>query len=442
MKNYKTFLISAYLIGLHHFGYAQKKPDLLTSSEKIETTKSVGRIINENYIFPEVADKIVALLDGKLKNGEYKAVKDPSEFAEMLTKDIQSFNHDRHLRVLFEPQRIAEQKKVISAEDRLRLEQDYIEELKRKNYFFKEVKILEGNIGYIDFRRFRDPIYAAQTAISALNFLSNTEAIIIDLRYNGGGSPKMVQLISSYFFGDEPVHLNSIYKRKNKQDKQYWTLPYIDGNKNPDAHLYILTSKMTFSGAEEFAYNLKHLKRAILIGESTGGGAHPGGRIAANDKFNVWTPTGRSINPITGTNWEGVGVIPHIQTSAQEALLAAHIKALDSLKTESEDLNQKKYYQWHLQILEAKRKPASVALSTLKTYVGDYGIRNISLEDGSLYYQRKNATRYKLIPVDQTTFIMNEFQDFRVQFSKSNNEVVALLGLNEDGTSTEYKKTK
>ena len=198
--------------------------------------------------------------------------------------------------------------------------------LKRNNYFFKEVKILEGNIGYLDFRKFREPEYGIETVVSAMGFLSNTDAIIIDLRNNGGGSPNMVQFICSYFFKDESVHLNSIYKRM------------------PDVPLYILTSNRTFSAAEEFSYNLQKLNRAVIIGETTGGGAHPGGRIKATNKFNVWTPTARSINPITNSNWEGIGVVPDINIPANEALIEAHLEALDSLKRVNTDAESKEYY--------------------------------------------------------------------------------------------------
>lgn len=439
---HKTILTIALLIGAINLGSAQKNKALLIDSEKVETIKAIGNIINENYIFPEVSEKIIHLLNGKLKNGEYESIKDPHEFAEVLTSDIQSFNHDIHLRVLFEPERIAEEGIAISTEDSLKLEQKYISTLKKNNYYFKETKILEGNIGYLDLRTFRDPKYAGATAVSAMTFLSNSDAIIIDLRNNGGGTPKMVQLIASYFFSNEAVHLNSVYKRKENITKQFWTLPHVTGKRMPDIPLYILTSRSTFSAAEEFCYDLQNLNRAIIIGETTGGGAHPGGRIKATDKYNVWTPTGRAINPVTNTNWEGVGVKPHIKTSAQEAFLTAHIKALDSLKNVNKDKNTKKYYEWHLKSLNAKKNPVNVDLSTLKTYTGNFGMRTISVEDGKLYYQRKNSMKYALIPIGNDTFMMEEKSHFRIQFLFKNNKVHAINTLKEDGSSHRYEINK
>ena len=180
-------------------------------------------------------------------------------------------------------------------------------------------------------RGFSDVEYGGETAVAAMNFLSNADAIIIDLRNNGGGSPAMIQLISSYLFDSNPVHLNNFYWRPTDSNSQTWTLPHVSGTRSPDTPLYILTSSGTFSAAEEFSYNLKNLERATLIGETTGGGAHPGGSLIATERFMVWVPTGRAINPITNTNWEGSGVIPHIKTSAREALDKAYTIALEQL---------------------------------------------------------------------------------------------------------------
>lgn len=439
MKKLKLFLILISLTYSFNYVFGQEINSPLTNDEKIRTIKSIGDIINDNYIFPDVSKKITLLLNDKLKNGEYDRITEPFEFAKKITEDIQSFNQDRHLRVFYEPKRIAEEDKVISTEDSIRFEQDYIVSLKKNNYFFKEVKILEGNIGYLEFRRFRDPDYGIETVVSAMGFLSNTDAIIIDLRNNGGGSPNMVQFICSYFFKDESVHLNSIYKRKQNITKQYWTLPYVPGKRMPHVPIYILTSNRTFSAAEEFSYNLQKLNRAVIIGETTGGGAHPGGRIKATDKYNVWTPTARSINPITNSNWEGIGVAPDINIPANEALIEAHLKALDSLKRLNTDEKSQEYYKWYLEMVKTKNSPVNIVLSTLKSYVGNYGIRTISLENGNLYYQRENTMKYKLTPMTNDTFIIEELPDFRIQFILKNNKVVALKGLNKDGTSSEYK---
>ncbi len=145
------------------------------------------------------------------------------------------------------------------------------------------------------------------------------DAIIFDLRENGGGDPKMVAMISSYLF-DKPTHLNDLYNRKEDFTTQYWTLPYVPGNTLADKLAFVLTSKSTFSGAEEFTYNLKNMKRATVVGETTGGGANPAEGHWIDDHFMIGVPFARAVNPISKKNWEGTGVEPDVSVKASEAL--------------------------------------------------------------------------------------------------------------------------
>jgi retinol-binding protein 3 len=167
----------------------------------------------------------------------------------------------------------------------------------------------------------------------ASNFLANSDALILDLRKNGGGAPSMVALVCSYLFPAEPVvHLNDLYMRPENSTHQWWTLPYVPGKRFVRKPVYVLTSKRTFSAAEECTYNLQKLDRAIIVGETTGGGAHPGGPQPIVDKFVIWVPMGRAINPVSKTNWEGTGVKPDIEVPAELALKTAQIEALKKLQ--------------------------------------------------------------------------------------------------------------
>ena len=170
------------------------------------------------------------------------------------------------------------------------------------------------------------------TAVAAMNFLSNVDAIIFDLRENGGGDPKMIALISTYLFGKR-THLNDLWERKGDATDQYWTLPYVPGKRLEDKPVCVLTSKQTFSGAEEFSYNLKNLKRATLVGETTGGGAHPVSGHRIDDHFMIGVPFARAINPISKTNWEGKGVEPDVKVTASDALTTAEKLALEKVNT-------------------------------------------------------------------------------------------------------------
>jgi len=183
-----------------------------------------------------------------------------------------------------------------------------------------------------------DEELGADTVAAAMNFVNNTDALIIDMRSNGGGNPAMVALVCSYLFGAEPVHLNDLYWREGDSTHQWWTLPYVPGKRYGDKRpVYLLTAKRTFSAAEEFTYNLKNLKRATIIGETTGGGAHPGGVFRINEHFGMFVPTGRAISPITKTNWEGTGVTPDISVPADQALLVARSMALKKQLTNVTD---------------------------------------------------------------------------------------------------------
>jgi tetratricopeptide (TPR) repeat protein len=191
-----------------------------------------------------------------------------------------------------------------------------------ENYGFQKIEVLEGNIGYVDFRYFASPVKATDRVVAAMSFLKYTDAIIYDLRKNGGGNPEMIQLMCSYLF-DKKIHLNSLYWRDGDRIVEYWTLDQIEGVRLPDIPVYVLTSHYTFSGAEEFTYNLKTRKRATIIGETTGGGANPGGMFPITKNFGMFIPEGRAINPVTGTNWEGTGVEPDIKVAADSALSVA-----------------------------------------------------------------------------------------------------------------------
>jgi len=421
---------------------AQDLATNLTSKEKETVVDSIGNKLKASYIFPEVADKMAELIEGNLQKGTYDLIEEPQEFANKLTEDLRSVSNDKHVRVVFDPERIAEYEQVVTAEDSLKFQNNYIANLKRNNFGFKEVKILEGNIGYLDLRSFSDTQYAGETAVAAMNFLSNVNALIIDLRHNGGGSPAMIQLITSYLYDSEPVHLNNFYWRPTDRNTQTWTLPHVPGKRSPDVPVYILTSSSTFSAAEEFCYNLKNLERATLIGETTGGGAHPGGSEKATDRFMIWIPTGRAINPITNTNWEGTGVTPHIEVKADEALVTAQIKALEGLIDKSDTEETIEFYNWSLRELKAMSKPVKLEESVLKSYVGTYGPRVVSFENGKLFYQRGTGTKYELVPLSQNEFMLIGLSYFRIQLLSENNEVVALEGHYEGGRTDKNLKAK
>ena len=421
--------------------YAQDTDESISSKEKKAVIEAVSKQLEDNYIYPEVAKKMAVQLKKNLKKGHYKETNNATAFQDVLTKDLRDVSNDKHIRVVFDPQGIADQQQAVTPEDQLKLQDEYIAQRRLGNFGFNELKILDGNIGYLDLRSFSETSYAGDTAVAAMNFLSNSDAIIIDLRQNGGGSPQMIQLISSYLFGDEPVHLNSFYWRPTDRHTQTWTLPYVSGKRFPDVPVYVLTSNRTFSAAEEFSYNLKNLERATLVGETTGGGAHPGGTQIATDRFMVWVPSGRAISPITKTNWEGTGVTPHIAVKQDQAFNTAYIKALETLAGTNENETAQAMYSWVKEGLEVEGKIVELTEASIQSYAGNYGPRAVTLENGDLYYQRGEGTKYKLIPMGEHKFSITEIPYFRISFEHENDEVTALVGNYNNGTSDKNKKT-
>jgi hypothetical protein len=285
------------------------------------------------YVFADVAEKMADALRAHAVKKEYDTITDGQVFAETLTRHLQEVSKDKHLRVLYRADGFPPRTGPPSPEERERMRA----EERRRNYAFQRVERLDGNVGYIELLGFSGSPDASDAAVAAMNFLANTDALIFDLRRNGGGSPAMIGLLSSYLF-DDVVHLNDFYIRETDTRRQFWTSPHVQGRRyGAEKPVYVLTSNRTFSAAEEFTYNLKNLKRATIVGETTGGGAHPGGVRRITDHFGIWVPNGRAINPITKTNWEGTGIEPHIKVDPAKALPAAHLDALEKVRQAATD---------------------------------------------------------------------------------------------------------
>lgn len=195
----------------------------------------------------------------------------------------------------------------------------YRKNMASANCGFEKAEHLSGNIGYLKVTQFAEPRECGDVAVAAMGFVANSDALIFDLRENGGGAPRMIELLSTYLF-EKTTHLNDFYQRKENETNQLWTLPYVPGKRLADKPVYVLVSKNTFSAGEEFGYNLKARKRATLVGETTAGGAHPVGPHRIDAHFTVLVPFARAINPVTKTNWEGVGVEPDVKVPAADAL--------------------------------------------------------------------------------------------------------------------------
>lgn len=324
-----------------------------TFNQKKESIDSIIVALEKYYVFPEVAQKLGVYLRTQFENKIYDTISSGSVFAEIVSADVKREGNDKHLSLNYFTEVLPPQIGSPLGPQESELV-GYAEWLLSENYGITSVKVLPGNIGYIDFKWFCDPEFAGDTYSALMNYVSHTDALIIDLRNSQGSmSNEVIAFLSSYFFKDA-THLNDYYWREGNRTIQSWTQEVVPGNKYLNKPVYILTSGKTFSGAEEFAYNLKNLKRATIIGEVTGGGANGGGTVRISDHFNMFIPMGRSINPITKTNWEGVGVMPDTLIKSNLALHKAQLLALTFLLQKAKSENWKNYVKDQLVKTEAE----------------------------------------------------------------------------------------
>lgn len=275
--------------------------------------------LDESYVFPETAKRMADSVRARAKRGEFDNVTNGMTFARMLSDDFQAVSHDRHLRVNFSPSALPDRNQSGPTPEQM---DQMRRQMERENCGFVKAELLEGNVGYLKFNFFGDPDVCGATASAAMNFLANADALIIDLRDNGGGSPKMVTYLCSYLFSQR-THVNDLWTRRTSSTEEFWTHD-VPGKRLPDNRpVYVLTSRRTFSGGEEFTYDLKNLKRATIVGETTGGGAHPVAGQRIDEHFMIGVPFARAISPITKTNWEGTGVEPDVKVPAAQALTTA-----------------------------------------------------------------------------------------------------------------------
>jgi C-terminal processing protease CtpA/Prc len=328
-----VFLFAAVLVAVTFGISAQQASPALDASTRQQVLAGAIDHMQRAYIFEDVAQKMASALRAHATAGAYDKISSGADFAAVLTKHLQDVSKDKHLRILYNPAGIAGTQPAITEEDRNRR----VAAERRNNYGLHRVERLDGNVGFIELRGFSGSQEAGAAVSAAMNLLANTDALVFDLRRNGGGSPLTIGFISSYLF-DKRVHLNDFFVRETGRRQSFHTSETVAGNRYGESKpVYILTSSRTFSAAEEFTYNLKNLKRAVIVGETTGGGAHPGGVRRITDHFGIWLPTGRAINPITGTNWEGVGIAPDIAVDPTDALRSAHLDALKKLRAAATD---------------------------------------------------------------------------------------------------------
>jgi hypothetical protein len=287
----------------------------LDAAERQRVVDGVIKDLKEHYVDRDVALKMADALLAHEKNGDDSATTDGAAFANLLTRQLREVSHDMHLEVVYSQDRLPDHPGTPSPESLA----NYRRALERENCTFETVKILPHNIGYLKLNSFPDVSICRSTAVAAMASLNRADAIIFDLRDNRGGDPEMVKFIAAYLF-DHPEY---IYSPRESPTEHSWTRSPVAGNKLADKPVYVLTSSVTWSGAEQFSYDLKMLRRATLVGERTRGAAHAGVFYRIDDHFGMGIPEVKAVNPFSKTDWEGVGVEPDVKVKAADALETA-----------------------------------------------------------------------------------------------------------------------
>jgi retinol-binding protein 3 len=311
----------------------------------------IERVLKEiaaGYIYSEKAPDIAREIDKHERGGDYDTASG-EDFARRLTKDLQSVAHDLHFEIDYSADVLPQEPTTSAPPTR----KERFDAGKDDNYGFRKIEVMEGNVGYIAFDTFHRAEVMGETLAAAMDFVSNTDALILDLRNNEGGRADAVALLVSYFVEGNPQELVGIYWKPLSKTVESFTSPAIQGKKYLDRRVYILTSKDTVSAAEAFCYNMKNLKLATLVGEVTAGAANPGSMKRIDDHFSMFLPTGRAVDPVTGKNWEGTGIPPDVLVSASDSLRKAQILALKAIEEKS-DAHKRQTLEGIVRKLEGK----------------------------------------------------------------------------------------
>jgi retinol-binding protein 3 len=313
------------------------------------TVESVASEVSREYFDPEVAARVALSLRKGLEDGVYQSLKSKKELAETLTRNLYSWTNDKHLAVSVLERPSAESS---PGDPDLTREKSAL----RSNFGIQRVELLPGNLGYLNLTAFYRLEEANDAFSAAMQVLRSADALIIDLRENGGGSPDTVVLLTSYLFDSKDILLMDIVPRSG-ETRHYRTMDLDPLLRNERRPVYLLTAKQTFSAAECLAYVLQERGRAEIVGEQTAGAANPGRAYPVNDLFEVTIPNGQIRTAITAKNWEGTGVTPDIPVPASDALETAQIRSLQKLLLQESDSQWKTTLQQRLGSLQSDNKP-------------------------------------------------------------------------------------
>ncbi|MDN3651794.1 S41 family peptidase [Thalassotalea ponticola] len=393
----KLILLLIVSVLFSHAYAADNKQALLQAADVIES----------QFYSEKVAQSLSSHLRKKEFLKKYSELRDKQEFAEKVSQELRTLSGDNHIGIVYSEKDVKRYKLRAQAQSNKQAEQENARNYQRKlaeskaaNFGIQQVRMLEGNVGYIEFSYF-DGFVDESTPVydSVMNFLENSEMVIIDLRRNGGGNSRILPLVLGYFLGPEPIHFADKIERWQNKHTKLLTISSANGAKHFNKPLYILTSGTTFSLAEHFTYHLKAFSRATVVGERTYGGGKAFDPVVLNDEFYLRLPRIEMNNSITGKMFEeGTGLFPDINTSSELAFDVAYLDALKVLKSQNADEENKSYYNWLSRTVGAR-----VNRDSLKFYLPDL-VRNhkfgefvFEVKSGELWMSFRGLPWVKLI---------------------------------------------
>ena len=354
-----------------------------------------------------------------------------------LNTDLETLSNDRHVNIFHDPIRVKQiELESKSTTGKPTFNAEFLKRARFENYMVRKAERLEGNIGYLKLDMFIDIQLSKPTLLSAMNFLSNSSALIIDLRQNGGGNASTVNFLLNYFLPDSTLTGEFTSRLTKSTTKLYIEHDELVQKFGGDIPLYIVVGKRTSSAAEAFAYTLQAFKRGIIIGDTTNGEANPGYAYLINSDMWMMIPTSINTNAITKTNWQGVGVIPDEKIAQDKALNAAQARAYEQMALMARNPQIKNRYEWLSLEFRSKVQPVQPSEKQLRAFAGTYADnRTIIFDQQGLFYQRAGySEKKKLYPLAENIFELEGAPYFRIRFIKSaTGEIIGLEGMYDDG---------
>ena len=391
------------------------KPPVIDSQLRQRLVENITRELQAKYVAPEKVKDITSSLQTKLQTGGYDKIQDVNELASALTNDLRTASKDLHLFVTYNPalERALKSAPTLPSVELPELPPtpEQLTKQRQSNYDFRKLEILSGNVGYLELRSFVDLNQSKDTAAAAMNFLANTDAVIIDLRRNPGGFINLEIFLASYFYGVDTVELLSRYHREGDVTVKEFTLREVPGKRLQNVDLYILTSRDTGSAGEGFSFILQQRQRAKIVGEQTSGAGYGNKEFPIGDGFVFYISTFRQFDPRTGRGWQEVGVKPDIAVASERALSMAHFEAVKNLVDKTNDARRKQQLSWLAGLLQFEAQGAKqIPNAALESYAGKYqgGKIVVSFEQGQLYFLGASGVRRKLYALADDTFLIED----------------------------------